>query len=83
VPDGSVDRWLTERYCMYAANRRGAVWRGEIHHARWPLQPAEAEIERNTMADPLRLALPARTPLLHFAECQDMVAWTLTLLRRH
>jgi uncharacterized protein len=81
APDGSIDRWLTERYCLYAANRRGAVWRGEIHHARWPLQPAEAEIERNTMTDPLRLVLPARPPLLHFAERQDVVAWTLTLLR--
>jgi hypothetical protein len=65
---------------MYVANRRGAVWRGEIHHARWPLQPAEAEIERNTMSDPLRLALPPRPPLLHFSECQDMVAWTLTVV---
>jgi uncharacterized protein YqjF (DUF2071 family) len=78
APDGSIDRWLTERYCLYVANRRGTVWRGEIHHAPWSLQPAEAEIERNTMADPLRLALPARRPLLHFAERQDVVAWTLT-----
>src|SRR5206468_12517963 len=71
APDGSSDRWLTERYCLYTANRRGTVWRGEIHHAPWPLQPAEAEIERNTMTDPLRLALPARPgPLLHFAERQ-------------
>jgi uncharacterized protein len=31
---GSLDEWLTERYCLYAANRRGRVWRGDIHHAR-------------------------------------------------
>jgi uncharacterized protein YqjF (DUF2071 family) len=77
APDGSLERWLTERYCLYAANWRGRVWRGEIRHARWPLQPAEAEIARNTMADPLRLALPARTSLLHFAQRLDVVAWTL------
>ena len=35
----SNEYWLTERYCLYAADRRGRVWRGNIHHARWPLQP--------------------------------------------
>ncbi len=74
-PQGSLDRWLTERYCLYAANRQGTVWRAEIHHAPWPLQPAEAEFARNTMTRPLRLALPETPPLLHFAARQDVVAW--------
>src|SRR5215211_9335055 len=69
--------WLTERYCLYAADRRGRVWRGNIHHARWPLQPAEADIACNTMADQLQLVLPQRAPLLHFAPRLDVVAWTL------
>jgi hypothetical protein len=74
---GSLEFWLTERYCLYAADRRGKVWRGDIHHTRWPLQPAEAEIVCNTMAEPLRLSLPPREPLLHFAQRLDVVAWTL------
>jgi uncharacterized protein len=74
---GSIEYWLTERYCLYAANRRGEIWRGDIHHARWPLQPAEAEVERNTMADQLRLILPKGEPLLHFAKRLDVVGWTL------
>jgi uncharacterized protein YqjF (DUF2071 family) len=74
---GTLDYWLTERYCLYAANRQGRVWRGDIHHAPWPLQPAEAEVERNTMAEQLRLMLPKREPLLHFAKRLDVVAWTL------
>jgi uncharacterized protein YqjF (DUF2071 family) len=68
APVDALASWLTERYCLYAADRRGRVWRGDIHHARWPLQPAEADIERNTMTDPLRL---------HFAKRLDVVAWTL------
>jgi uncharacterized protein YqjF (DUF2071 family) len=72
---GSIDHWLTERYCLYAANRRGRIWRGEIHHAPWPLQPAEAEIEHNRMAEQLRLILPNEQPLLHFARRLDVVAW--------
>jgi uncharacterized protein len=73
----SLEYWLTERYCLYAANRHGRVWRGDIHHARWPLQPAEAEIEGNTMTEQLRLVLPQHAPLLHFALRLDVVAWTL------
>jgi uncharacterized protein YqjF (DUF2071 family) len=73
----SLEYWLTERYCLYAADRRGRVWRGNIHHARWPLQPAEADIACNTMADQLQLVLPQRAPLLHFAPRLDVVAWTL------
>jgi uncharacterized protein YqjF (DUF2071 family) len=74
---GSLDAWLTERYCLYAASRRGTVWRCEIHHRPWPLQQAEAEIGDNTMAEQLRLALPNLPPVLHFARRLDVVAWTL------
>jgi uncharacterized protein YqjF (DUF2071 family) len=72
---GSLERWLTERYCLYAADHHGHAWRGEIHHLPWPLQPAEAEIEENTMTAQIRLALPARDPLLHFARRLDVEAW--------
>ena len=47
-----------------------------IRHAPWPLQPAEAEIERNTMADRgTGSSLPTEPPLLHFAKRLDVVAW--------
>jgi uncharacterized protein YqjF (DUF2071 family) len=74
---GSLDYWLTERYCLYTIDRRGQLWRGDIHHAPWPLQPAEASITCNTMATPLRLVLPSDMPVLHFARRLDVVAWTL------
>lgn len=77
APVDSLAYWLTERYCLYVADRRGRVWRGDIHHARWPLQPAEADIACNTMADQLQLRLPRREPFLHFALRLDVVAWTL------
>jgi uncharacterized protein YqjF (DUF2071 family) len=74
---GSLDHWLTARYCLYAADRHGHAWRGEIHHLPWPLQPAEGEIARNTMTGQIRLALPDRPPLLQFVRRLDVVAWTL------
>ena len=73
---GTIDHWLTERYCLYAINRQGHLCRGEIHHEPWPLQNAEAELETNTMAAPLEIALPGK-PLLHFAQRLDVIAWRL------
>jgi uncharacterized protein YqjF (DUF2071 family) len=75
---GTLEHWLTERYCLYAADARGRVFRGEVEHAPWPLQPAEAEVERNTMGDQIGVRLPdAAPPLLHFARRVDVVAWGL------
>lgn len=78
--EGSLDAWLTSRYCLYAANRGGTVWRGEIHHQPWPLQPAEAEFEDNTMNEQIGLVLPDQSPILHFTRHLDVVAWTLNEL---
>jgi uncharacterized protein YqjF (DUF2071 family) len=72
---GSLARWLTERYALYAVDRRGRVFRGDIHHLPWPLQPAEVEIERNTMVQPYGLTLPDTPPLLHFARRLDVLVW--------
>jgi len=74
---GTLEHWLTERYCLYAADRSGQVWRGDIHHAPWPLQPAAADVEVNTMMHPIGLTVPDTLPLLDFARHLAVVAWTL------
>jgi len=71
---GTLEYFLTERYCLYAADRRGRVIRGEIHHPSWLLQVAEAELTGNTMAETLGIALISR-PFLHFARRQDVLVW--------
>lgn len=73
---GSLEHWLTERYCLYAKDAKGALWRNNVHHAPWPLQRAEAEIRVNSMLTPFRLALAEREPLLHFARAVDVVVWS-------
>jgi uncharacterized protein YqjF (DUF2071 family) len=73
--DGSLEYFLTERYCLYNLDRRGRPYRLEIHHPRWQLQPAQAHLSTNTMAEASGLSLPPRPPLLHFAKRQDIVAW--------
>ena len=72
---GSLEEWLTERYRLYAVDGRGGVHRAEIAHERWPLQPADAEIRRNTMAAACGVALPQSRPLLHFARRLDVQVW--------
>lgn len=76
--NGTREEWLTERYCLFSVNRRGDVFSGEIHHPPWLLQSAQAEIRANTMAKPMGLALPSEAPVLHFAKCQDVLAWAIT-----
>jgi len=49
---GSLEYFLTERYCLYNLDRAGKPYRLEIHHPAWRLQLAEAELVRNTMAEP-------------------------------
>jgi uncharacterized protein len=74
---GSLEAFLTERYCLYAVDSSFILHRLEIHHPLWPLQPAEAVITRNTMPEAAGLRLPAMAPLLHFSKRQDMVAWRM------
>lgn len=76
VPD-SLANWLTARFSLYSADHRGGLFRGEIDHAIWPLEPAEAIFEENTLTAPLGIALPDCEPLLHFSRRIEAVAWTL------
>lgn len=79
---GTLEAWLTERYCLYAADRRGRVFRGEVHHEPWPLQPAEVEVESNSMGRLIGGERLAEPPLAHFARRLEVVAWTLDAVPR-
>jgi uncharacterized protein YqjF (DUF2071 family) len=72
---GSLEYWLTERYCLYSADPRGAVRRVDIHHQPWPLQAGEAEIEKDTMLGWLGVKPLTATPVLHFARTLEVMAW--------
>jgi uncharacterized protein len=72
---GSLEHFLTERYCLYTVGREGGVLRGDIHHAPWALEAAEAEVRKNTMAEAAGFSLPSEQPILHFSKRQDVVVW--------
>jgi uncharacterized protein len=73
---GSLENWLTERYCLYTTHG-GRVYRGEIHHQQWPLQDAEAELAVNTVAAAAGIELPVTAPLLLFARRLEVLIWPL------
>jgi uncharacterized protein len=78
---GTLENFLTERYCLYSAGAAerasgsGRVRRGDIHHRMWPLQRAEVEVEDLEMTTQVRLTLPDTEPVLHYARRLDVVAW--------
>ena len=69
---GTIEHFLTERYCLYTEHD-GRLHRAHIHHLPWPLQTARAEV-RETTISPLVLE---GDPLLHYSERQDVVIWPL------
>jgi uncharacterized protein YqjF (DUF2071 family) len=77
---GSLEYFLTERYCLYHRSHRRVPYRLEIHHRPWALQPARGELTWNGLALANGLRLPASAPLLHFSQRQDTLAWAPTAL---
>jgi uncharacterized protein YqjF (DUF2071 family) len=75
---GTLEHWLTERYCLYAQAADGAIWRTDVHHAPWPLQAAQATISENTYFAPHGLSIAEPPRILHFARRIDVVIWNST-----
>lgn len=72
---GTLDYFLTERYCLFNRDRRGNLGYIDVHHLPWPLHQAAVTIERNTMAAAIGVALPNVPPLAHAARSLDVLAW--------
>ena len=73
---GSLEHWLTERYCLYTTHL-GQVLRGEIHHQPWPLQDAEAEFETNSVATASGVQLSGTPLSLLFSRRLEVLIWPL------
>ena len=73
---GSLEHWLTERYCLYAQSPKGHLFRADVHHKQWELYPAEAEIYQNQLTTPFGFELSGKPALLHFSHDIDVIAWS-------
>lgn len=75
-----MEQFLTERYALYTADKRGEIFRGNVHHRPWPLELAEAEIEINDLPQAHGIHLPDTPPLLHYSRELVVYIWQLELL---
>ncbi len=46
---GSLEHFLVERYYLYCADRRGRLFRGQVHHRPYPLCSARIDSLEQTM----------------------------------
>ena len=86
---GTLEHFLTERYCLYASpesvarvDRVGgssaALCRAEVHHAPWPLRPARATVDAGELLEGAGFPGAAEAaPHLLFARSIDVRVWPL------
>ncbi|MEO8213855.1 MAG: DUF2071 domain-containing protein [Myxococcales bacterium] len=79
---GTLEHFLTARYCLYTQDGAGALLRANIHHAPWSLQNASATIGENTMGEAQGITLPGPPSLVHFSRRTDVVVWPLERVAR-
>jgi uncharacterized protein len=76
---GSVEFFLTERYCLYSLHRR-RLYRSRIFHEPWPLRQATLNSRQSTMIHSLGITQSEEKPLLHYAEAIEVDIWPLKKL---
>jgi hypothetical protein len=70
-----------ERDCLFSSNRDGQPIRANLHHISWPLEEAEANIERNDLAAVFGIRLPDQEPVLHYTRRLAVYVWPAELVR--
>ena len=73
---GTLEFFLTERYCLYCASGRN-IYQCRIYHQPWPLRDASLSHLRSTMIESHGLNTPETEPLIHYAESLKVGIWPL------
>jgi uncharacterized protein YqjF (DUF2071 family) len=78
---GTLEYFLMERSCLFTRNEAGQAVRAHLHQLPWPLEEAEAEIERNDLAAMIGVELPDQEPVLHYSHRLAVYVWPAELVR--
>jgi hypothetical protein len=78
---GTLEHFLMERSSLFTRNRAGQAVRANLHHIPWPLEEAEAEIDRNDLAKSIGIELPDIEPVLHYSRRLAVYVWPTELVR--
>jgi len=78
---GTFEHWAAERYCLYSGGAGRGLSRVEVHHAPWPLQRAEVEIEACELLQAAGIEPTGDAPVCHFSRGVDVISFGVEKLR--
>ncbi|MCB9683793.1 MAG: DUF2071 domain-containing protein [Alphaproteobacteria bacterium] len=74
---GTLEHWLSERYCLFTVGKDGRAKQTDVHHIPWPLRDADVTIEENTMGAAHGLDLDGLRPdHVMYSPGVDVVVWS-------
>lgn len=74
---GTLEHFLAERYVLYAEAGDGALRRGRVHHAAYPLQTAEVSAWEESLLTAAGIERPPGEPFAHYASGVDVEIFAL------
>ncbi len=78
---GTLESFLTERAWLFSSNHAGQPMRAYLHYVPWPLEEAEAQIDRNDLASAIGIELPDQEPVLHYSRRLAIYIWPTELVQ--
>jgi len=81
IGPGTIESFMTERSCMFSSDPAGQPIRSNLHYVPWPLEDAEAVIERNDLAAAIGIQLPDIEPVLHYSRRLAVYIWPAEQVR--
>ena len=78
APPGSLEWFLTERYCLYVRDRRGRIQEGRIWHPRWRLREARLLRREETLTAAAGLRVQGAPDSVFASDGTCAEAWRLS-----
>ena len=75
--DGSIERFLCERYAMYGSHPDGTLVRGDIRHAPWLLRDVELELPDHGVVRAAGLPIDRPPDHVAYSDATDNVVWPM------
>lgn len=78
VPEeGTLEYFLTERYCFFSTNNASNIYCLDIHHQPWQLQQAEIEIHFHSLFLTFHIDVSKASPICHFSIGTESLIWNI------
>jgi uncharacterized protein YqjF (DUF2071 family) len=76
-----LDVWLLERYCGYAADRRGKLYRMVVEHIPWRVRKPDLDVSAEGLGEEFGLDLGRQPDCWHVSEGVDALLWPFQVVR--